>query len=185
MGGQTARLTLTQSDALIEPRDPAGLAWHIGLASPDAGDARAVLVGVSSGDVPVEDLVGPVTHLYVGHLLSDTAASAEPPPPASALYLVAFDVPDADVLALEEWYASEHVSQMMTVPGWRRIQCARVHAAAGRPFTHLALHWIDEPGVLDTPARKAASLGPKRDLVSGRDWFTKGGRWVYEPLHRD
>ena len=90
-------------------------------------------------------------------------------------------MPDEDVPALEEWYASEHVSQMMSVPGWRRIQCARVHTAAGRPFTHLALHWIDEPGVLETPARKAASLGPKRDLVSGREWFTTGGRWTYAP----
>ena len=185
MEGQAARLTLAQSDALIEPRDPAGLAWHVGLVSSEVDDAHAVLVGVSMGAGSVGDRIGPVAHLYVGYLLSDTAAPAEPPPPLSTLYLVAFDVPDADVPALEEWYASEHVPQMMTVPGWRRIQCARVDTAEGRPFTHLALHWIDAPDILDTPARKAASLGPKRDLVSGRGWFTKGGRWVYELLHPD
>jgi hypothetical protein len=50
----------------------------------------------------------------------------------------------------------------------------------GRPFTHLALHWIATSAVLDSPARKEASLGPKRDLVCDRDWFVNGGRWLYE-----
>ena len=98
------------------------------------------------------------------------------------LYLVAFAVPDSDVATLEDWYAAEHVPQMMTVPGWRRLQCVRVDSAVGGAFTHLALHWIDAPAVLETQARKTASLGPKRNLIAHREWFAKGGRWIYEPL---
>ena len=175
------RITLAQSHEPLVLPDRVSLAWDVRLASSQPGDGHAVLV-ILSDDKSAMPSIGPAPHLYTGHLLSDTALPAEPPDKPSSLYLVAFAVPDSDVATLEDWYAAEHVPQMMTVPGWRRIQCVRVDSAVGGAFTHLALHWIDAPAVLETQARKTASLGPKRNLIAHREWFAKGGRWIYEPL---
>lgn len=174
----TMKLTFceTGSDRVA---DPPGMAWRVDLVRAGGAEAGGLVVicgGEQAAEPPREGGGG----FYEGRLVSDTDAEPVRPPSAGALYLVAFEVPAADAPALEDWYATEHVPQMMRVPGWRRIQCMRAERTGGRPFTHLALHWVDGPATLDLPERKAASLGPKRDLICARDWFVQGGRWIYE-----
>lgn len=117
---------------------------------------------------------------YIAEEISDTGPVASEP---LTLFVVAFAVPDEDVPEFEDWYEGEHVPLLMRVPGWRRVRRYRVRpGAVGRPWTHLALHEIDDPSVLDAPEREAARRTPKRDALASRSWFDSG-RWVYTPIH--
>jgi hypothetical protein len=117
--------------------------------------------------------------------LCDQISDTGPDGSDAHLYVVAFAVPDADEPDFEAWYQDEHVGLLMRVPGWRRIRRYRVRRPgfAGPPWTHLALHEIDSPAVLDRPERAAARDTPRREALTRRPWFGGSGRWMYRPIH--
>jgi hypothetical protein len=115
---------------------------------------------------------------YITDQISDTGGGVEKHP----LYVVAFAVPESDRAEFEAWYEEEHVPLLMKVPGWLRVRRFLTRPGHdGPPWTHLALHEIASPAVLDAPERAAARDTPRRAALAGRDWFTSG-RWVYEPI---
>lgn len=117
---------------------------------------------------------------YITDQISDTGGPAEPQ--ENTLFVVAFAVPSTDQAEFEGWYEDEHVPLLMKVPGWLRVRRFLVREGAdGPPWTHLALHEIASPAVLDAPERAAARDTPRRAALAGRDWFTSG-RWTYEPI---
>ena len=122
---------------------------------------------------------------YLCDEIADTAAPGTPSDLTGtdhALFVVAFDVPDAHVEEFDGWYDEEHVPLLMQVPGWLRVRRFRVRPGYdGPPWTHLALHEIAGPEVLEAPEREAARSTPRRDALAAQSWFTSG-RWVYTPL---
>ena len=121
---------------------------------------------------------------YITDEISDTAAD-QPSDWTGAdhtLYVVAFAVPEEDRAEFDGWYDEEHTPLLMKVPGWLRVRRYRVRPGfAGPPWTHLALHEIESPAVLDAPERAAARDTPRRDALAAKPWFTSG-RWVYDPI---
>lgn len=122
---------------------------------------------------------------YIADQISDTA---EPGAPSAltgtghVLFTVAFDVPEQDRADFEGWYEEEHVPLLMKVPGWLRVRRFLVRPGfAGPAWSHLALHEIASPAVLDAPEREAARTTPRRDALAARPWFTSG-RWVHRPI---
>ncbi|WP_395109687.1 hypothetical protein [Actinomadura sp. SCN-SB] len=122
---------------------------------------------------------------YITDEISDTAPPGTPPDLTGTehtLFVVAFDVPDGEVAEFEGWYEEEHVPLLMKVPGWLRVRRYRVRPGFDGPsWTHLALHEIADPGVLNAPERAAARDTPRREALASRPWFTSG-RWVYRPI---
>jgi hypothetical protein len=81
--------------------------------------------------------------------------------PAPLVVCVGFTSERPDELAA--WYREEHVPLLLEIPGWRRTRRFRRRAGAGPE--HLALHEVDDPGVFDSPAYRAATSTPRRDHV--------------------
>lgn len=164
--------------------------WHLAAYFLDDMAALETPVYRSLKSDPSERtarMLGNVTGFtrYITDELSDTA----PEGTASALtgtdhtlFVVAFDVPDEDRAEFDGWYEEEHVPLLMKVPGWLRVRRFLVRPGFDGPaWTHLALHEIASPDVLDAPEREAARDTPRRAALASRPWFTSG-RWVYEPI---
>lgn len=130
-------------------------------------------------EVPANGLA-PGSARYLCDPLTDTGEVSDV---LGALSVVAFDVPAADEAQFEDWYQGEHVGLLMQVPGWCRVRRYRVPADAchGPRWTHLALHEIAGPDVMDRPERAAARKTPRRDALAQKPWFARSGRWLYGP----
>lgn len=91
----------------------------------------------------------------------------------------AFDVPDDRVAAFDDWYESEHVPRLLEAADWLRVRRFVITDGDGPRWTHLALHELASAGVMDSPERRHARTGPKRDAFVNLPWFTASGRWLY------
>lgn len=121
---------------------------------------------------------------FTCELTSDSAAGDGSDVRGDYLSVVAFEVPDEDVEAFDDWYENEHVAALLKADSWLRVRRWRVLSGDGGPWTHLALHELADLDVMDSPERAAARVGPKRDALAGREWFQMSGRWLYRVLNR-
>ncbi|MBO0802748.1 MAG: hypothetical protein J2P25_06695 [Nocardiopsaceae bacterium] len=85
--------------------------------------------------------------------------------PGPAILIVSISVPPGAEGDLNAWYAEEHAPMLLAIPGWRRIR--RYRQVFGTGPENLALHDLDDPGILDSDAFKAAVSTPWRDRVMG------------------
>lgn len=122
---------------------------------------------------------------YITDQISDTAPEGTPSDLTCTdhtLYVVAFSVPVDEQGEFDGWYEEEHVPLLMKVPGWLRVRRFFVRPGFDGPaWTHLALHELASPAVLEAPEREAARSTTRRDTLAARPWFTSG-RWVYRPI---
>jgi len=168
----------------------AGEPWHLAtyfiddMAALETPEYQALKSDPSTRTARMLDNVTGFTR-YLTDQISDTAVEGTPSDLTGTdhtLFVVAFDVPAEEQAEFEGWYEEEHVPLLMKVPGWLRVRRFLVRAgSAGPSWTHLALHEIASPGVLNAPEREAARTTPRRDALAARPWFTSG-RWVYEPI---
>ncbi len=112
---------------------------------------------------------------YLCELISDTGPSAD----GGCLSVNAFHVPDIDVGLFDDWYETEHIPRLMQAHDWLRVRRYRVYDGDGPTWTHLALHNLMSPEVMDSPERRFARTGPKRDALVNRPWFGGSDRWLY------
>ncbi|MFZ0043354.1 MAG: hypothetical protein WAK93_18740 [Solirubrobacteraceae bacterium] len=134
-------------------------------------------------DRRTEEMLGRVRGFtrYICDEISDTGAPIHQP---TVLFVVTFAVPDADDAQFEDWYAGEHVPLLMQVPGWLRVRRYRVRPGGeGPPWTHFALHELEDATALERPERQAARDTPRRDALAIKPWFGTTGRWLYRPFH--
>ncbi|MFI7616598.1 hypothetical protein ACIBP6_35765 [Nonomuraea terrae] len=118
---------------------------------------------------------------YLGEQISDTGPSDEK---SGYLSVVAFSVPDAFRADFDAWYGDEHVPLLMKADGWLRVRRYTVRPGfEGPAWTHLALHELRDPSVMDSPERAAARDTPRRAALAAHDWFGRSGRWLYRAIH--
>jgi hypothetical protein len=124
---------------------------------------------------------------FTRYIADELFDSGEPREEPGLLSVVAFAVPDdaATRAAFEGWYGEEHVPLLLEVPGWLRVRRYVTRPGGdGPPWTHLALHELRGPEVLEHPARAAARDTPRRAALAAEPWFARSGRWQYRPIHR-
>jgi hypothetical protein len=115
---------------------------------------------------------------FTCELCSDTGPAAEP----SHLSVVAFSVPERDRDDFDDWYETEHIPALLKASDWLRVRRYRVLSGEGGPWTDIALHDLGSATVMQSPERRAAREGPKRDALSEKPWFGQSGRWLYEVI---
>jgi hypothetical protein len=99
------------------------------------------------------------------------------------LMIVAFNVPAARVDEVERWYRQEHAPMLLRAPGWLRVRRYEPIQAAGAPqWTHLALHELRDPAVLESAERALARSTHWRAQLEQESWFAQAGRFIYEYL---
>ncbi|NMP22748.1 DUF4286 family protein [Sulfobacillus harzensis] len=100
---------------------------------------------------------------------------------APYLYAVRFDVPPERAPEFDAWYERDHIPTLLQEPGW--LGCRRYSIVDGTPklMSHLALHYINDPDVLNSAARSIARRSPWRAELAKESWF-KGEYHVYQRL---
>jgi hypothetical protein len=143
---------------LAEETDgPAVLGIFFRNASGDRRDA----VGLVATDSAAET--------FVGVEIGDTGRTE----PGKYVFLVTFDVPQADQGEFDSWYETEHVARLMEVPGW--LRCRRYAVAGlGMTPTRVAVHELASLAALDSPLRAAAAASEWRQELAKRPWFATG-----------
>jgi hypothetical protein len=140
-----------------ETGGPAVLGIYFTRAPADGRDATGLLAATSAAET------------FVGVEIGDTG----PCEPGEYVFLVTFHVPRDDQGDFDSWYESEHVPQLMKVPGW--LRCRRYAVADhGTSPTRVALHELATLGALDSPLRAAAAASERRRELAERSWFATG-----------
>ncbi|HYH42584.1 MAG TPA: hypothetical protein VD867_11435 [Burkholderiales bacterium] len=98
------------------------------------------------------------------------------------LSAVAFAVPEAERARFDDWYVKEHIPLLMRCSDWLRVRCYKVISGDGGPWTDFALHDLASLDAMDSPERRAARTGPKRDALKNEPWFESSGRWLFEAI---
>jgi hypothetical protein len=117
---------------------------------------------------------------FTCELASDTEYAGD----HSYLATVAFEVPGEDADQFDDWYETEHAPMLLAADDWLRVRRYRVLDGAGGPWTHFAVHELASREVMDSPERKAARQGPKREALLDKPWFDRSGRWFYRHHNR-
>jgi hypothetical protein len=112
-----------------------------------------------------------------------TLSSAAGKEDGDAMQAVAFNVPDEHASEFDDWYESEHIPLLMSEPRWHGVTRWKTTGTFDGPsWTHLALHYLDDLDVLDSPARETARTTAWRAELAEHPWFAENGRWVYRRI---
>lgn len=150
----------------------------ITLQGPCANLRRAVRE-LDAAEKLAGDTTGRDLCWQIGDLVSGTGTAEGPLD--KWLFTVTSTVPADDHEEFEEWFDTEHIPLLLSIPGWHSSRRYQV-AASSDGSTHLTLHLIDGPHVLKAPERAAAAKTDWASSLASRSWFALNRRAVYAPL---
>ncbi len=125
---------------------------------------------------------------YVGREIDFAFADGAGVEAMDSPYLLAvfFAVAEEARAGFEQWYRDEHMGMLLACPDWRMARMTEVVAREPDPYTHMMLHYVRRPDVLDAPeVRKARDTG-WRNRLAAEDWWNprmtlyrkRGGRFL-------
>jgi hypothetical protein len=141
-------------------------------------DLQRAVREVDSAEKPTPYSTGRGLYWQIGHLVSEAGAISGSVD--KWLFTVVSTVPAEDQDEFEEWFDSEHIPRLLAIPGWRSSRRYRITASSDGS-THLTLHLIDGPHLLNVPARAAAANTDWASSFASRSWFGLNRRAVYAP----
>lgn len=105
-----------------------------------------------------------VSDLRGGNLTGD-------PFDAPILYSVFFSVPDKSEAEFNAWYEDEHVPMLLKCDDWLMCRRFLIEDGEPQPWTHLALHYLNDMSAFDSPEREAARATEQFTKLSEEQWF--------------
>jgi hypothetical protein len=90
---------------------------------------------------------------------------------APVLYAVFFNVPDDWHHEFDDWYTQDHVPLLLGCPDWLAVRRYLLVDAHPVPFTHLALHYLNDERALQSDERQMARTTKWRDKLAKQQWF--------------
>lgn len=97
------------------------------------------------------------------------------------LYAVFFSVPDERAADFNAWYDEEHVPLLLKCPSWLAVRRFEIIEGEPQPWTHLAIHYLDDLAALTSPERDAARDTDWRKRLAEEPWFQSSTQ-VYESI---
>jgi hypothetical protein len=97
---------------------------------------------------------------------------------APILYSVFFSVPDEKEDDFNAWYTEEHVPMLLKCGDWLMCRRFLIEDGEPQPWTHLALHYLNDMSAFDSPERDAARATDWFARLSEEQWF-QGSTTVY------
>lgn len=118
---------------------------------------------------------------YAGNEINDQRRKGikEDPLDAPILFTVFFSVPDESADDFNAWYTEEHIPMLLECKDWLACRRFAIFEGDPQPWTHLALHYLNDVSALDSPERQAASSTEWRERLAAEPWFN-GSFLVYE-----
>lgn len=84
---------------------------------------------------------------------------------------VFFAVPEGARPEFEDWYRTEHMGMLLACRDWRLARMMAVVAHDPDPFTHMMLHYVRRPDILDAPEVRRARDTEWRNRLAAEDWW--------------
>lgn len=110
---------------------------------------------------------------YVGDETHDLRQKGLKSDPLDApiIYVSFFSVPDEAAKEFDGWYTEEHVPQLLKCKDW--LACRRFLITEGdpQPWTHLAIHYLNDMSAFDSPEREVARTSETRKRLAEEPWF--------------
>ena len=100
---------------------------------------------------------------------------------APILYAVFFSVPDERAEEFNSWYDDEHVPLLLKSEHWLAVRRFEILEGEPQPWTHLAIHYLDDMAALSSPERDAARDTEWRKRLAQETWFQSSTQ-VYESI---
>ncbi len=111
---------------------------------------------------------------YLGEQIGEQRAAhaGAAPLDAAFLYAVFFNVPAERHQDFNDWYEQDHVPILLESRDW--LMCRRFLIRDGAPgnWSHLALHYLNDAGALESPERARARATPWRARLAVEPWFS-------------
>ena len=120
---------------------------------------------------------------YLGNEISDQQREDVGDDVLDAPYLYAdfFSVPDDRAEEFNNWYDQEHIPMLLKCPDWLRIRRFEIYDGEPQPWTHLALHYLDDNTALDSDERASARQSDWFKKLSEEPWF-RSSYMMYERI---
>jgi hypothetical protein len=117
---------------------------------------------------------------YYGDQISDLRGPdvTGDPMDAPILYAVFSSVPDEREDDFNAWYIDEHVPMLLKGNDWLMCRRFLIEDGEPQPWTHLALHYLNDMSAFDSPEREAAQSTEWFKKLSEEQWF-QGSTTVY------
>lgn len=117
---------------------------------------------------------------YTGNQITDLSGSnvAGDPMEAPILYAQFFSVPDDREDDFNAWYENEHIPMLLKCNEWMMCRRFLIEEGDPQPWTHLALHYLNDMSAFDSPEREAAQSTELFNKLSEEQWF-QGSTTVY------
>lgn len=109
---------------------------------------------------------------YVAEEIGDQEGRTTDALDAPYVYAVFFDVPAEWDDDFNAWYEKDHIPLLMECDQWLMVRRFRIADGEPKSWTHLALHYIADPGALRSPARERARATPWRARLAKETWFS-------------
>ena len=117
---------------------------------------------------------------YGGQITDLRGANVDGDPmDAPILYSVFFSVPDDREDDFNAWYSEEHVPMLLKCDDWLMCRRFLIEDGEPQPWTHLALHYLNDMSAFDSPEREAARSTDLFNKLLDEQWF-QGSTTVYE-----
>lgn len=117
---------------------------------------------------------------YGGQITDLRGANVDGDPmDAPILYSVFFSVPDDREDDFNAWYSEEHVPMLLKCDDWLMFRRFLIEDGEPQPWTHLALHYLNDMSAFDSPEREAARSTDWFNKLMEEQWF-QGSTMVYE-----
>jgi hypothetical protein len=96
---------------------------------------------------------------------------ADDPLDAPILYSVFFSVPDEMAQDFNAWYSDEHVPMLLKCKDWLMCRRFQIEDGEPQPWTHIALHYLNDLSAFESPEREAARSTEWFKKLSEHQWF--------------
>jgi hypothetical protein len=117
---------------------------------------------------------------YTGNQITDLSRDKVSADPLDApiLYSQFFSVPDDREEDFNTWYENEHIPMLLKCDDWLMCRRFLIEDGEPQPWTHLALHYLNDMSAFDSPEREAAESTDLFKKLSEEQWF-QGSTTVY------
>jgi len=117
---------------------------------------------------------------YIGNQIADLSSpgGSDDPMEAPILYVEFFSVPDDREDDFNGWYENEHIPMLLKCDDWLMCRRFLIEDGEPQPWTHLAVHYLNDMSAFESPKREAAQSTDLFKKLSEEQWF-QGSSTVY------
>ena len=99
---------------------------------------------------------------------------------APFLYSVLVTVPEPRHDEYNDWYTTDHVPLLLKNKSWLAVHRYHLADSHPEPFTHLAIHYLNDGNALDSEELQAARTTEWRERLSRESWFKESYKMFFK-----